>query len=88
MPSELGLGFHPPWCGNAYMQPGVRERVNKERIDALMKLARGIEEHILQPKIGRAPSLLTEVFIGERKWGIRESLKRQSDGTLRLIDAP
>jgi hypothetical protein len=84
---QLGLGFHPPWCGNAYMQPGARERVEKERIDALMKLARVIKEHILQHKYGRADSLLTEVFIGERKSGSRESLKRQADGTLKFISA-
>jgi hypothetical protein len=65
------------------MQPGARERINKERIAAIMKLARAIEEHILQPKNGRANSLLTEVFIGERK----ESLKRQVDGTLKFICA-
>jgi tRNA A37 methylthiotransferase MiaB len=68
------------------MGPGVQERVNKERVDALMKLARGIEEHILQPKYGRADSLLTEVSIG-RNWGGGESLKRQADGTLKFINA-
>jgi hypothetical protein len=87
MVSRLGLGFHPPWCGNAYRQLGARNRVEKERIDALMKLARGIEEHILQHKHGRADSLLTEVFIGERKSDSRESLKRQADGTLKFISA-
>ena len=68
------------------MEPGVQERVDKQQVDALMRLARGIEEHILQPKYGRADSLLTEVFIGRNR-GAGESLKLQADGTLKLISA-
>ena len=74
------MGFHPPGCGNAYRSnPGLREKVNKQRIETVNRLMHGVETHVMNHE----GSTLREVIIGS-KWGYWQTVwEKGSDGKLR-----
>ena len=59
--SDLGIGYNPPYCGNAYY-PGLRESLQKQREKVLNRLMQGITTEVIMQK----GSTLCEVVIGRR----------------------
>lgn len=72
---DLGLGFDPPWCGNAYDDnPELEDQVDKEASSALETLTRAIETHLtstpdsmLQTVALGWPGYYTTYEVGEDK---------------------
>jgi len=59
--SNLGMGYNPPWCGNAYFSdPGLADRLEKQRKEVLNRLMRGISTEVIM----RESSTLREVIVG------------------------
>jgi hypothetical protein len=81
--SCLGLGFHPPRCGNAYRQPGVRERVQKDREEAWARLIDGVERFLLQGRAGRGTCVLKQLTVGRKEWDRQDFYVDGNDGKLK-----
>jgi hypothetical protein len=83
--SSLGLGFYPPRCGNAYRQPGVRERVQKDREEAYARLIDGVERFLIQGKDVRGTCTLKQLTVGHTKWGYKNFYVKGDDGKLKRV---
>jgi hypothetical protein len=77
--SDLGMGYNPPWCGNAYRgNPGLRERLKKQKDEIIARLMHGISmEVIMQER-----STLCEVVLGQRHWGFQIIWEKGEKGEL------
>ncbi|KAG9020168.1 hypothetical protein FS842_007540, partial [Serendipita sp. 407] len=48
--SSLGLGYNPPWCGNAYFNnPGLRVRLAAKAKEVTEQLLEGIQREVMAP---------------------------------------
>lgn len=78
-PAELGMGFYPPRCGNAYFSnPGLREKVAKQSRDTVERVMRGFEAEI----ISGCGLPLREVMVGTKSWGSQTMWEKGDDGKL------
>lgn len=83
--SSLGLGFYPPRCGHAYRQPGVRERVQKDREEACARLINGVERILIQGRANQGTCILKQLTVGREKWGYKNVYVKGDDGKLRAL---
>lgn len=77
--SDLGMGYDPPRCGNAYFgNPGLVDRLKKQKDEIIVRLMHGINvEVIMQER-----STLCEVVLGPRHWGSQIIWEKGEKGEL------
>jgi hypothetical protein len=76
---DLGMGYNPPTCGNAYRSnPGLGERLKKQKDEIIARLMHGISMEVIMQE----GSMLCEVVLDERHWGSQIIWEKGEKGEL------
>jgi hypothetical protein len=63
---NLGMGYNPPICDNAYIDnPGLGEGLKKQSDEVIARLTHGIRMEVIMQE----GSMLCKVVLGRRHWG-------------------
>jgi hypothetical protein len=82
---SLGLGFDPPHCSHVYQYPGVHERIQKEREEALIRLTEGVERILIQGRAKRGTCVLKQLTVGRGRWDYKTDYVTDKDGKLKKV---